>query len=319
MATEHDDTETTGTSETPEGLSSPAESAASAGPTDPAETAETAELPEPAETAELPEHQPVGDSSGTSPAHDYSYGDSEPAPASVADPASAQPIEHTAMRGGTAPRALLRDVPAGFPTPPPRPARPNRAPARPHEPRTGGLHGARGRILLGAGVFAAVFLLLLAIGGGLLAYRVLSPASPPPAASGKPTAAANGSVDIGKVSVRAVGTELGVTAVGPRSKRLTPDGEFDIITVEVTNRTEQPLLVFQSFKLTLEDGTVIDPDRPASEAHVADSSYRALVKPDQSAVVHVVFDAPAGSSLSALEIDFPNNPDAGSGSLPLHG
>ena len=105
-------------------------------PTDPAPA-------EPAGTPELPAPQGPVDAS-----HEYGYGNDEelPSPGGVEPAEPAQQTEGpddlseterrsvTGVQGVTAPRAMLRPVPEGFPTPPPRPAVPV---SRPGIPRRG--------------------------------------------------------------------------------------------------------------------------------------------------------------------------------------
>lgn len=236
----------------------------------------------------------------------------------------------TGIRTGTAPRALLRPVPEGFPTPPPRPAIPNRRPARKAEPEAPARR--RGPIIASLLVVTAL-VLVVAIGGSVLVVRALTgpyadpgtPANPPAA----PTAGSDGTDDsegpsgaagataIGGVEVEVLSTERGVEAVGEGSTRLAAEGEFVIVTLDVSNGTDAPVSLREAADLVTEGGEVHPPSPEAGRVHLADSEPWALLPEGESVQVHYVFDVPQGSVPVSLELDLRDNPDAGTGTVPL--
>lgn len=238
------------------------------------------------------------------------------------DDAAAPTGVHTAMRGGTAPRAVLREVPAGFPTPPPRPARPNRAPARPASTTSGRSGGARRSLILGAAAFGAVLLLLLVAVGGFVAFRALSGEDRAPAASSGTSAPAEGAVTLGEISVREVSTQAGLERVGPQAKPLRPEGEFVVVTVEVENSSQAQVMATKPpFSLELADGTVVPADVEAGvqHDHEVDADRSLRVGAGETQQVFAVFDVPFGGQPKALKIDLSRVPGGGAGVLPLKG
>jgi hypothetical protein len=268
-----------------------------------------------------------------STAHEYGYGEEDggvpvdpygaPAPGvpgpQGAGPDDLSPTERrsvTGVQGVTAPRAMLRPVPEGFPTPPPRPARPNRRPAKGPDPA--GEKGPRRGLLMAAIAVAAVLVLAIAIGGGILAVRALS-SDGPEATAGTGEAsqdpAPGGTAEIGELRIEAIGTEAGVRSVGTRGNPVEPEGEFVIVTVELSNAGDRPLTLSEdTVALETADGERHVLDRDASRTHTADSEPPGLVRGDDTVRVHLVYDVPIGSEASALQFDFG---DYGSGTLPL--
>ncbi|ATG51473.1 hypothetical protein CFK38_07970 [Brachybacterium vulturis] len=279
--------------------------------------------------------------------HGYSYGEdpleaagtggpraADSGAADVADPAgaaaSADPADGadpstgthpaTGPRDATAPRAVLRPIPEGFPTPPPRPARPNRRPAPPPEqPATSG----RPRGLLIAGIsLAAVLLLIVVVGGGVLAVRSFSSADPAPSAAedpGSPSTAEQsgpGSTEIGEVVLTEVSTEVGVRSIGGSSSRMDPEGEFVIVTFEVENPSSTALRIGDNVSLETADGT-FPADHDATLEHTAGSTAFGVIPPDGSQIFHAVFDVPIGAEPTGLHLDLADIGE--SGTLPLGG
>lgn len=283
--------------------------------------------------------QPHPDSAG----RDYDYGDIPLEPAGAGGPSAADggasegahpvsdhdpgSVPATGVPTGTAPRAVLRPVPEGFPTPPPRPARPNRRPAPAPDASA---PSSRPRALVIAGIVAAIVLLLaVAVGGGVLALRSLpssAPAASDPVASDPaasdpagPDPAPAGTARIGEITVEEVSTEVAVRAVGDSGARLEPEGEFVIITFTVRNPTDQVLTVSDNMTLETADGAGHAADQDAGAAHVTPSRPYGLVPVGGDSTFHAVFDVPIGAEPTALRLDFRSNADAGEGTLPLGG
>lgn len=286
---------------------------------------------EPVGTPELPSSQ---EPTSHGPAHEYGYGNDEelPAPGAVEPAEPAQPTEGpddlaeterrsvTGVQGVTAPRAMLREVPEGFPTPPPRPARPNRRPAKAEDPAES--RGPRRGLLIGAIVMVAVLVFAVVVGGGLLAFRALSsggsdPATPAATSGAPQDGAAGGSTTIGDVTMTVVSTEVGVASVGDRGSPAEPAGEFVIVTVEVANAGDAPAsLTAEAVSLETADGATHPLDLDASNAHVADTESPGIVSGGSTESVHLVFDAPIGAEPTALGVDLGADR---TGSLPLAG
>ncbi|WP_394215182.1 hypothetical protein [Brachybacterium vulturis] len=251
--------------------------------------------------------------------HGYSYGGDPLEAADGADPSTGAHPD-TDPRGATAPRAVLRPIPEGFPTPPPRPARPNRRPAPPPEqPAPSG----RPRGLLLAGIsLAAVLLLILVVGGGVLAVRSFSPADPAPSAAGEPGSPSTaeqsgpGSTEVGEVALTEVSTEVGVRSVGGSSSWEDPEGEFVIVTFEVENPSSSTLRIGDNVSLETADGTY-PVDREATLEHTAGSTAFGVIPPAGSQTFHAVFDVPIGAEPTGLHVDLADIDE--SGTLPLGG
>ena len=243
------------------------------------------------------------------------------APEDEADPAPGAPPSSetgptTAMRGGTAPRAVLRPVPEGFPTPPPRPARPNRRPAP--TPGTAPGPGPRRGLLIAAIALAAVLVLIVAVGGGILAVRALTSDDPQGGAAPSGSASAGtGEVQLGEVTVTEVSTEVGVRSVGEGSTAVEPEGEFVIVTIEVANGSEAGVSIRENVTLETADGQSIAADADAGRVHVADTEHFGLLGAGDTESFHMVYDVPIGSTPAALQLDLVTIGE--SGELPLAG
>lgn len=228
----------------------------------------------------------------------------------------------TGVRGATTPRAVLRPVPEGFPTPPPRPAKPNRRPARPATEDTSAASARPRRLLIAGIALAAVLLLVIVVGGGILAFRALTseesqaPADESPSAGAPADPAGPGEVEIGGVLITEISTEVGVRGVGSTSRRLEPEGEFIVVTYEVENPTDTAVGIGQNLQLTTADGP-ISPDDEATTAYEGDSVDYAQLPPGESQRFHVVFDAPIGTDPTGLSFDLVTIGE--SGTLPLGG
>ena len=253
-----------------------------------------------------------------------SGGPAHPVDAAGTDPGSATPPAselhpETGLRPGTAPRAVLRPVPDGFPTPPPRPARPNRRPA----PKTDPEQPSRWRpaVIISVAV-VAVLVLVVAIGGSIIVYRALSPdssdAASPAATAEEP--GAGGEVAIADVTVREVSTESGVREVGgPGSGAQEPEGEFVVVTVEVTNDSDSSVSIDGRETLRTADGKTHEADSEASGKYVSESVAFGKIAPGESGTFHLVYDVPVGAEPTELELDFSENAAVGAGVLPLGG
>lgn len=247
------------------------------------------------------------------------------APADEADPAPGGPPASesgptTAMRGGTAPRAVLRPVPEGFPTPPPRPARPNRRPAP--TPETSAGPGPRRGLLIAAIALAAVLVLVVAVGGGILAVRALTSEDPQggaatPGSEAPAAPAGAGEVQLGEVTVTEVSTEVGVRSVGEGSTAVEPEGEFVIVTIEVANGSEAGVSIRENVTLETADGESIAADADAGRVHVADTEHFGLLGAGDTESFHMVYDVPIGSTPAALRLDLVTIGETGE--LPLAG
>lgn len=264
--------------------------------------------------------------------HSYDYGSADAPDGSDAPGASDAPAVGSPTVGSpadaetpapTSPRAVLRPVPEGFPAPAVAPLRSHRAPALPvaDEPASRSGRGLR----IAAIAVAAVLLLAVLTGGGILAVRALTgggedaaTASSDPAAS----AAATGTVALGPATFREVSTEVGVRSVGDTADRLEPEGEFVIVTVEITNDGEAPLLVSSgggTMELVSAAGDRYPVSEEANLALVADSEAFGTVGTGETAVYHGVFDVPAGTEPTGLDLAFSSAPEVGRGTLPLGG
>lgn len=222
----------------------------------------------------------------------------------------------TALR--TAPRAVLRPVPEGFPTPPPRPARPNRRPAPPQEALPAG-ESRRGLLIAGVSVIA-VLLLAVVVGGGVLAFRTLSPVTPAAGSSAPATAPAQdpagpGQVQIGEVTITEVSTEVGVRKVGNPGSAMEPEGEFIIVIFEVDNPRDKGVDIAELVELEAADGQTYAPDSAASARVVADSQPFGVVAPDSTDTFHKVYDVPIGTQPTGLHFTFSMVDETGT--LPL--
>lgn len=261
---------------------------------------------------------------GSHSAPEYGY-DAAPEPGAPTDERPTEsPAESPAMGlpTSTTPRAVLRPVPDGFPTPPPRPAKPNRRPAlppqEPEQPRPRGL-------MIVALATVAVLVLSVGIGGSILVYRALAPEETSPAVSdpaatdpaGSTDGGAAGEVEIGAVTVREVSTELGVASVG--RPPIEADGEFVILTIEFVNDSDLALLVSDSVTLETSEQESYSPSREASNAHLADTEAFGVVTENSTESIHMVFDVSIGAEPVAAHVDLSSNTQAGTGTLPLGG
>lgn len=255
--------------------------------------------------------------------HDGAAGPDGAAPSDTSEPADLSATEArsvTGVQGVTAPRAMLRPVPEGFPTPPPRPARPNRRPAKAQEPENG--RSSRRGLIVTAIVVVSVLVLAVAVGGGILAVRALSsggsdPAATPAGSDAPQDPSSGGVVEIGEVTVTAVGTEVGVRSIGTRARPAEPEGEFVIVTIEIANAGDRPVTLTEDRALLESaDGATHAFDFEASNLHTADSEPPGITTGGSTTRFHLVYDVPIGTEVSALQLDFDS---AGSGSLPLGG
>lgn len=226
----------------------------------------------------------------------------------------------TGLRPGTAPRAVLRPVPEGFPTPPPRPSRPNRRPAPPVEPET---VSRRGPAVIASLAVVAVLILVVAVGGSILAYRALSPGSSDgaaPAATADGGDSSAGEVVFGEVTVREVSTEPGVQAVGDAGAgSIEAEGEFVVVTLEVDNGTDATVSIDGHEKLRTADGEAHETNSDASRTYIGEGRAYGTVAPGENATFHLVYDVPIGSEPVEVALDFAENESAGDGVLPLGG
>lgn len=244
-------------------------------------------------------------------------GTSEETDGAEADLSPTEARSVTGVQGVTAPRAMLRRVPEGFPTPPPRPARPNRRPAKAQQ--DAGSKGPRRGLLVAAIVLVAALVLAVVIGGGILAFRALSSdpggtAGPSPTQEAGQEGGSGGAVEIGGATVTEMSTEPGVSSVGDPESAVTPEGEFVIVTIEVANESGVPVSIGDSVVLETADGETHAASRDATRVHIADSESFGQAADGDTVRFHLVYDVPIGSEPAALQIDFGI---VGSGTLPL--
>ena len=286
-------------------------------------------------SADSPASSPTQSSPGDESTRDYGYGQTpleaagtgglraadsgaeEPSPESGSPTTGIHPV--TGMR--TAPRAVLRPVPDGFPTPPPRPALPNRRPA-PKQAAAPATSSRRGLLLAGITV-AVILLLIIAVGGAVLAVRALTPADPAtagaPASHGdsSPASAGSGQVQIGEVSITEMSTEVGVRSVGDQGTSLEPAGEYIVVAFEVTNPSDLSVEIGDNVTLETADGQPYASDAPAGQAYVGEGKDFGVLPPGETGVFYKVYDVPIGSEPTALHFNFSVLDE--SGTLPLGG
>lgn len=265
---------------------------------------------------------------------DYSYGQSPLEAAGTDGPRAADSgLEETSPEPGpstgihpvtgmrTAPRAVLRPVPEGFPTPPPRPARPNRRPA-PKPETAPAATGRRGLLISGIAV-AVILLLVVAVGGAVLAVRALTPADPAaseaPATDADPSEASEdaGQVQIGEVSISEVSTEVGVRGVGDQGTSLEPTGEYIVVVFEIDNPSDVSVEIGSNVTLETADGQPYASDPLAGKAYVGESKDFGTLPAGETGVFHQVYDVPIGSEPAAVHFTFSMLDE--SGTLPLGG
>lgn len=266
-------------------------------------------------------------------------------PARPEDDSAGSPTDDSAgspTKDPTAARAVLRPVPDGFPTPPPRPALPNRRPAvqLQGEPAPDPDPQAR-RLVVVSLVVVAVLVLVVAIGGSILAYRALSPEPGPDAgpvttaepdpdagdeADGDATAEGTtggdaSSTEIGEVAVHEVSTQLGVRSLGDGAgPSLSPDGEFVIVTLEIDNGSSEGVIIDGDEILETVGGTMHEPLADAAAQYAAtESDPYGVVPAGTSGTFHLVYDVPVGSELTGVHLDFSDNASGGEGMLPVTG
>ncbi|WP_106507225.1 DUF4352 domain-containing protein [Brachybacterium timonense] len=228
---------------------------------------------------------------------------------------------HTAMRGGTAPRAVLRPLPPGYPQPP-RPTKPNRAPARPDASPPAPRPRIRGSVLLVL-VLAGALVVAATIVGGVYGIQALRGPSGGPAPSGSPSSAAPSDptpsgaaargVEIGKVHVAEVSVETGIDNLAGHS----PTGQFVVVTMEITNSSLGAIIVNDPFTLVTSDGERISPDAQATKAKTSGKLPPSLMEKGQSAQHVLVFDIPANASAVAMNVDLSQNGSDWTGTVSL--
>lgn len=228
---------------------------------------------------------------------------------------------HTAMRGGTAPRAVLRPLPPGYPQPP-RPTKPNRAPARPDASSPAPTPRIRGSVLLVL-VLAGALVVAATIVGGVYGIQALRGPRGGPAPSGSPSSAAPSDpapsgaaargVEIGKVHVAEVSVETGIGDLAGHS----PTGQFVVVTMEITNSSLGAIIVNDPFTLVTDDGERISPDAQATEAKTGGKLPPSLMEKGQSAQHVLVFDIPANASAVAMTVDLSQNGSDWTGTVKL--
>ncbi len=240
--------------------------------------------------------------------HEYTYGE-EPAALSPAADSTPHPddapapsdTEHTAMRAGTAPRAVLREVPAGFPPAPPeaeRIHRPAPVPASTPEPPR------RSRTPIIIGVIAAVTTLALILAGtaGFFAWRALSSSSDPTPSSTTTASAPSSTTQNKHSKVTQTSIEVGIRAVGSGSNRMQAKGEFIVVTFTVEALSGAMIDVSPGrATLVLKDGTEVPVDAHATRAHTDIPPDGFLSKGSKTFVY--VFDAPIGAQMDKLRMD----------------
>ena len=279
-------------------------------------------------------HEPAGPEGPDRP--DSPVEDSPPAEDTGLHPSTGGPT-------GTAPRAVLRPVPEGFPTPPPRPARPNRRPALP-APEPPPAPRRSGTVI--AVAVGAALVLLLGIAGAVLAMRALTggpPGGAAPAVTSAPQApeastetgatedesavepdqnpsgALSSGTVLGDVTVSVVSTEVGVASVGDDTAVVEPRGQFVTVVLELTNDSDQALSLGDRGQVQLQtsDGALYYPDPDASAALDAPTAPDGEVPAGGTGRVHAVFDIPADAEPQTLHIDLTEY--GGAGPVPWAG
>lgn len=261
------------------------------------------------------ESSPDGAAKASPHAYDY------PAPGGAGTPGAEDSAADARPTTTRTTRAVLRPVPEGLAAPDAADSAGlrGRAPALAPDPaptrrRRGGLIA-----LLALG---AVVLLVLAVGGGFLAVRALRGGDDAAPAATAPASPAASSVEMGPATITEVSTEVGVDAVGDRGSRVQPEGEFVIVTIEIDNAGDTPLVVSDgggTMELATADGESVPISPEATTALVADSRSYGVVTADGTGTFHGVFDVPVGSEPVFLELSFPSAPEVGQGSLLLGG
>lgn len=255
---------------------------------------------------------------------------------------STDPHPSTGVPTGTAPRAVLRPVPEGFPTPPPRPARLHRRSALP-APEPPPTRRRPGILLAVAG--AAALVLVLGIAGGVLAVRALiddprtaraphsttaterapnasAPTDPGSSAPSDPSRGAAGSGEgtvLGDVTVRVVSTEVGEESVGDASAPMSPRGQYVTVVLEITNDSDQVLVLGQRRQVQLETSHqgLHHPDPGASAALDASTAPDTEIPAGGTGQIHAVFDIPA--DVEPVMLHFHLTGDGGAGPIPWSG
>ena len=142
----------------------------------------------------------------------------------------------------------------------------------------------------------------------------MTPATHPggPAAAGTPLLVLS---DVSKVYVSGE-----VETVALRNVNLTIDeGEFVVVTVEVSNDSDIAVSIDGHETLRTADGETYEPDSEASREYVAESRAFGKIAPGESGAFHLIYDVSVGADPTELELDFRENAAVGTGVLPLGG
>ena len=271
--------------------------------------------PSPADAPSSTEDPGTGEAHAEKPSHPEgaSPADEPTAPLQdlAEDPSEPEASTQTRLRNQTTARAVLRPVPEGFPTPPPRPARPNRRPAlaTPPEQRDPG----RGRLLVVAAALVGVLALVIAVGGAFLVVRTLStdgestaPAATASADTSDGSGQDAGPVEVDGVTVAELRTETGLDSVGSGATEVTAEGQFVAVIVEITNDSERTLqLTADRVTLATAAGENIPSSAAAISAYARDSDSASTrpIPVGETREFVAVFDAPIGSEPAALHLE----------------
>lgn len=119
-----------------------------------------------------------------------------------------------------------------------------------------------------------------------------------PAVSGVGTAVRDGKFEF---TVQAVAP--GVSTVGSEYLNAKAQGEFVLVTIKVTNTSDEPQTFFGSSTKALDNaGRTMAPDSSAAIYLPDSNSFITPINPGNSVVGTLVFDVPVGSTLASIEL-----------------
>lgn len=256
-----------------------------------------------------------GAASGTADdPHAYSYGAS--APAGAREPAAPGIADDAEGEDRAQVRAIPTDLRPAEPIPGAGEPRP-----RPHAPTSAEASDGRPRrrLLIGSAAVAAVAVLALVVGAGvLLATRPWEGAGPDAAGTSAPASPAPQSATVGGVTVTVETLETAVPFAGSGSRQVVPEGEFVALVVTVDNASDATLF-WDDDVLTLVDqaGARHPQDVEATAAYETDARTSQVIPAGGTTRVAAVFDVPIGTAPSAVDIALSIGGTAETGSLPL--
>lgn len=247
--------------------------------------------------------------------HAYSYGVSAPdAATGDAGPGIA------GARDEAGDDARVRAVPTDL-----RPAEPipgaGEPRPRPHAPAPADASGARPRrrLLIGSAVVAAVVVLALLVGAGVvLATRPWEGGGPDAAGTTSPASPATRSAIIGGVTVTVESLETAVPFAGSGAGQVDPDGEFVALLVTVDNASDATLFWDDDVLTLVDQADGRHPqDVEATAAYETDARTSQVIPAGGTTRIAAVFDVPIGTAPSSVDIALSIGGTAETGSLPL--